>query len=164
LYQVDSIFQKKSKLNYWSPPNSTIKNSWCFCVAERYTLIYTIRSGDNWKLFSPNSGPPYPSRRHPSHVLEVDRVEGLWSTKKLQFRERFRQKQIVLVTQPLFTHSPILASGPLYLLSKITWGTQKSPRIRIPPGVQRLTGEEAQLATYATPGPPFFLFYLFFIS
>jgi hypothetical protein len=76
------FFKKKSKLNYWSPPNSTIKNSWCFCVAERYTLIYTIRSGDNWKLFSPNSGPPYPSRRHPSHVLEVDRVEGLWSTKK----------------------------------------------------------------------------------
>jgi hypothetical protein len=36
--------------------------------------IYTIRSEDNWKLFSPKSGPPYPSRRtHPSGCVMTKR-------------------------------------------------------------------------------------------
>jgi hypothetical protein len=47
--------------------------------------MYTVRSEDNWKLFSPKSDPPYPSRRlvicfwkWTRHMfLEVDRVEGL---------------------------------------------------------------------------------------
>jgi hypothetical protein len=31
-------------------------------------IIYTIRSEDNWKIFSSKWGPPYPSRRiHPSY-------------------------------------------------------------------------------------------------
>jgi hypothetical protein len=35
-----------------------------------YIYIYTIRSEDNWKLFSPKSDVPYPTHRtHPSYVF-----------------------------------------------------------------------------------------------
>jgi hypothetical protein len=105
---------------------------------------------------------PHDEKEENKYVFGSGYVEGLWSTKKSQFRERFCQKQIVFVTHPLFTHPPIPAVGPLYPLSKITWGTPKSPQIWIPPGVRRLTGGEAQLAMCGTLGPPFYFIFIFY--
>jgi hypothetical protein len=43
------------------------------CVVHVHLII---RSEDNWKLFSPNSGPPCPSRRtHPSGCMMTEKVE-----------------------------------------------------------------------------------------
>jgi hypothetical protein len=74
-----------------------------------YIFIYTIRSEDNWKLFSPKPEPPYPSLwTHSSYVFGVDRVEGLWTTEKSQFRECFCQKRNschpTRVYPPTYTH------------------------------------------------------------
>jgi hypothetical protein len=71
-------------------------------------LMYTIRSEDNWNFshpirtrLTPHTGPT----RH--MFLKVDKLEGLWSTKKSQFRERFCKKHNSFVTHRTCTRPPI---------------------------------------------------------
>jgi hypothetical protein len=55
--------------------------------------------------------------------LEVDRVEGLWSTKKSQFGERFCPKRIVFLTHHAHTHVVYPLDPPKFPSSAVpaTW-------------------------------------------
>jgi hypothetical protein len=112
-----------------------------------HLLICTIRSEDNWKFFSPKSDLPYPSQQnHPSYVFEVDRVEELWSTKKLQFGERFCQNKtnffspVRHLTRPrtrLWTHLANRFPIPVVRVAASVFGQHCPPHGQNRGGVRR---------------------------
>jgi hypothetical protein len=81
--------------------------------------IYTIRSEDNWKLFSHNSGPPYPSRRtYLSGCVMTKKVER---PQKSQFGERFYQNELLF--------SPIPHLPPFIPTGSTKFASEKLPRV-----------------------------------
>jgi hypothetical protein len=88
------------------------------------TVGVALRSEDNWKLFSPNSDSPHPSRADPPVIWFWKWIE--WKDykvqKKSQLGERFCQKWNSFLTPPTHTHPHVPAMG-----SPTSIGPARSP-------------------------------------
>jgi hypothetical protein len=75
-------------------------------------FMYTIRSEDNWKLFSPKSDLPYPSHRtHPSFVFGSRQGGRTMKYQKIAIWRAFLPKTNFFLTPPVHTH-PVYPPGP----------------------------------------------------
>jgi hypothetical protein len=71
--------------------------------------FYTIRSEDNWKLFSPNSGPPYPSRRTTRQVAWWPKR---WNDHKNRNLGSISAKNIIFLSPTACVPTQLYPSGP----------------------------------------------------
>jgi hypothetical protein len=131
-----SVFQPNDTTIFWHKRPHKYKYDKCStnfkntCACRACTLlVYTIRSEDNWKLFSLNSDPPYPSCRTHSSGCMMTKKGG--TTIESQFGEHFWKKELMFL--PLGpTHSrPTWTATPRP--SAIAYAVWPSPRAATAP-------------------------------
>jgi hypothetical protein len=84
------------------------------CTCRMCTLlVYTIRSKNNWKLFSPNSDLSYPS--HQTH-LSGCMMTKRWNDHKNRNLESVSAKKLIIFNPPLFYPPliPVTLETPTY--------------------------------------------------